>query len=115
MDAGFKTNLIIAFPSAAMGDGGSTVFLGNGNELLNNQRSGKSRNQGIFLFVHGIALQSGQDKVFRKVFFGIDNDGCIGADLTSFGLDGFQVLAFTNVNTACNYVVAFVLKPGNSD
>ena len=116
-DGHLKTHLVVALAGAAVANGLGPFLAGDLHQLFGDQRTGQSGAQQIILFVGGVALHGGEDKIRDEFLFQVGY-----VKLGRSGLDGFFAqtvqlvfLAYVGGDGDDLRIVIVFLQPGDDD
>src|SRR5206468_8039536 len=101
-----KAHLIVALTGGAVGDGVGTLFSGDIDLRLGNQRPGNRGAQQIGSFVDGIGAQHGKDVLLDEFFPQVADDGFARTGFNRFTANRLQILALTEVGTESDNLTA---------
>ena len=115
LDGQFEADLIVALAGRAVADGGSALGLGDLNQTLGDDRTGKAGAQQVLLLVNRAHLQGRPDAVGDELFADVFNIDLARAGLDGLLVEGGQLFALTYVNGDGDNVVVIVLLQPRDD
>ena len=116
-DRELEAHLVVALARRTVGDGVSTLFLRNLDELLRDERTRKRRAEQVLLLIDSTSLERRPDVLLEEFLLDVLDVDLRGAGLQRLVMDDIELIALSDIGTDRDDLAAVVvlLEPGDDD